>query len=282
MIEPLGGALLAQQAGLSPVMQLTCRDRNRLAPQSDLLAAAAFGVPHVLLLTGDHPRGGDRPEAKPVFDLDGVQLTRLARTLRAEGVLPPARHPQWMIGTAANPFSPPLPFRSRRLAKKVVAGAEFVQTQYVFDIDVFAQWMSTLRDMGVTERCSVLAGGVGPIRSLRMLEFLRTGVPAEVERRLRGVPEDRVGDEGIRLCAETIQQSGEIPGVSGVHVMAFGFERGVPEILERAGLVPRARSPGSRRDLGFRRRSACWSTSVPTSACVVTSPRASRRRYCQS
>ncbi|MFF4756718.1 methylenetetrahydrofolate reductase [Streptomyces sp. NPDC002514] len=239
MIEPLGGALLAQQAGPSPVMQLTCRDRNRLAPQSDLLAAA-LGVPHVLLLTGDHPRGGDRPEAKPVFDLDGVQLTRLARTLRAEGVLPPARHPQWMIGTAAKPFSPPLPFRSRRLAKKVVAGAEFVQTQYVFDIDVFAQWMSTLRDMGVTERCAVLAGGVGPIRSLRMLEFLRTGVPAEVERRLRGVPEDRVGDEGIRLCAETIQQSGEIPGVSGVHVMAFGFERGVPEILERAGLVPRA------------------------------------------
>jgi methylenetetrahydrofolate reductase (NADPH) len=249
-MSSLGGAVLAQHAGLSPVMQLTCRDRNRMALQSDLLAAGALGIPHVLLLTGDHPRAGDHPEAKPVFDLDGVQLTWLARTLRDDGVLASGEklngRPQWMIGTVENPFSPPLSFRAERLAKKVAAGAEFAQTQYVFDLEVFTRWMAALRDLGVTETCAVLAG-VGPIRSLRMLEFLRTSVPgvyvpAEIERRLRGVPADRVGDEGIRLCAETIQQLAEIPGVAGVHVMAFGFERGVAEILQRAGFTRTAGS----------------------------------------
>lgn len=242
-MSSLGAAVLAERAGVSPVMQLTCRDRNRMALQADLLAAGALGVPHVLLLTGDHPRLGDHPEAKPVFDLDGVQLTWLARTLRDDGELLSGEkltaRPQWMIGTVENPFAPPLSIRAERLAKKVSAGAEFAQTQYVFDIEVFAQWMARLRDMGVTQQCAVLAG-VGPIRSLRMLEFLRTvpgvNVPDEVEHRLRGVPEDRVGEEGIRLCAETIQRLAEVPGVAGVHVMAFGFERGVPEILERAGL----------------------------------------------
>jgi methylenetetrahydrofolate reductase (NADPH) len=246
-MSSLGGSVLAQRAGLSPVMQLTCRDRNRMALQSELLAAGALGIPHVLLLTGDHPRGGDHPEAKPVFDLDGVQLTWLARTLRDDGVLLSGEaltvSPQWMIGTVENPFAPPLSIRAERLAKKVAAGAEFAQTQYVFDIKVFAQWMSRLRDMGVTEKCAILAG-VGPIRSLRMLNVLRSdvsgvNVPGEVEHRLRSVPQDRVFEEGMRLCAETIQQLTEIPGVAGVHVMAFGFEHGVPEILERAGLAPR-------------------------------------------
>jgi methylenetetrahydrofolate reductase (NADPH) len=247
-MSSLGAAVLTQQAGLSPVMQLTCRDRNRMALQADLLAAGALNIPHVLLLTGDHPRLGDHPEAKPVFDLDGVQLTWLARTLRDEGTLLSGEDlsvsPQWMIGTVENPFAPPLSLRAERLAKKVAAGAEFAQTQYVFDLGVFAQWMSCLRDMGVTDRCAVLAG-VGPIRSLRMLEFLRSQVPgvnvsAEVEHRLRGVPADQVAEEGMRLCAETIQQIKEIPGVAGVHVMAFGFEHGVPEILERAGIAPRS------------------------------------------
>ncbi|PXY37080.1 5,10-methylenetetrahydrofolate reductase [Prauserella coralliicola] len=246
-MSSLGAAMLAQRAGLSPVMQLTCRDRNRLALQSDLLAAGALGIPHVLLLTGDHPGAGDHPEAKPVFDLDGVQLTRLARTLRDDGILLSGEElsarPSWMIGSVENPFSPPLSFRADRLAKKAAAGAEFVQTQYVFDVDVFAQWVKCLRDMGVTEQCAVLAG-VGPIRSLRALDFLRTGVPgvnvpADVDRRLRAVPPDRVAEEGLRLCAETIRQLAEIPGVAGVHVMAFGFESGVPEILERAGFGPR-------------------------------------------
>lgn len=244
-MSSLGGSVLAQREGLSPVMQVTCRDRNRMALQADLLAAGALGIPHVLLLTGDHPRAGDHPEAKPVFDLDGVQLTWLARTLRDDGILMSGEalsvSPQWMIGTVENPFAPPLTLRAERLAKKVAAGAEFAQTQYVFDIGVFCQWMSCLSDMGITQECAVLAG-VGPIRSLRMLEFLCNAVPGvnvpkEVEYRLRSVPSDKVGEEGMQLCAETIQQLTEIPGVAGVHIMAFGFEHGVPEILERARLA---------------------------------------------
>ncbi|CAJ1510052.1 methylenetetrahydrofolate reductase [[Mycobacterium] burgundiense] len=246
-MSSLGAAVIAQRAGLSPVMQLTCRDRNRMALQADLLAAGALEIPHVLLLTGDHPRAGDHPQAKPVFDLDGVQLTWLARTLREDGVLMSGEalsvSPQWMIGTVENPFAPPLSLRAERLAKKVAAGAEFAQTQYVFDVDVFAQWISRLQDMGVTEKCAVLAG-VGPIRSLRVLEYLRCEVPGVnvsggIEQRLRGVPSDRVAEEGMRVCAETIEQLTQIPGVAGVHVMAFGFEHGVPEILTRAGLTPR-------------------------------------------
>ncbi len=243
-MSSLAGSVLAQRAGVEPVMQLTCRDRNRMALQSDLLAAAALGIPNVLLLTGDHPRFGDHPEAKPVFDLDGVQLVWTARTLRDDGTLISGRavsgRPGWLIGTVENPFAPPLEFRARRLAKKVAAGAEFVQTQYVFDFGLFERWMARLRDLGLTERCKVIAG-VGPIRSLRALEFMRTAVPGvhvpdEVDRRLRGVPAGRVEEEGIELCVESVRRLATIPGVAGVHLLALGFEHGVPDILRRAGL----------------------------------------------
>ena len=245
-MSSFAGSLLAQRAGVAPVMQLTCRDRNRIALQSDLVAAAALGIPHVLLLTGDHPRFGDHPEAKPVFDLDSVQLVAAARALRDDGVFlsggDVGARPSWLIGTVENPFAPPAAFRARRLAKKVAVGAEFVQTQYVFDVEWFARWMAELRDLGVTERCAVLAG-VGPIRSLRVLEYLRNGVPGihvpdAVARRLRGVPADRVAEEGVQICVETLRRLTEIPGVAGAHVMAFGYERGVPEILQRAGIGP--------------------------------------------
>jgi methylenetetrahydrofolate reductase (NADPH) len=245
-MSSLGGSVLTQRAGVEPVMQLTCRDRNRIALQSDLLAAGALGIPNVLLLTGDHPRFGDHPDAKPVFDLDGVQLTWAARTLRDGGVLANGQRlstpPSWFIGTVENPFAPPRRFRARRLAKKVAAGAEFVQTQYVFDVEVFERWMADLTALGVTERCAVIAG-VGPVRSLRVLEFLRGGVPGihvpdHVERRLRGVTSDRVAREGVDLCVETIQRLRTVPGVAGVHVMAFGFERGVPDIVRRACVGP--------------------------------------------
>ncbi|GLZ02806.1 methylenetetrahydrofolate reductase [Actinomadura sp. NBRC 104412] len=247
-MSSLAASLLAMRAGVEPVMQLTCRDRNRLALQSDLLAAGALGIPNVLLLTGDHPKAGDHPDAKPVFDLDGVQLGWAARALRDEGTLMSGREirtrPAWMIGTVENPFAPPTELRARRLAKKVAAGAEFVQTQFVFDFDLFERWMGDLRDLGVTEKCAVLAG-VGPIRSLRALEFMRTVpgvvIPDEVERRLRAVPSDRVTEEGIDLCVETIKRLTEVPGVAGVHVMAIGFERGVPDIVQRAGVGPGVR-----------------------------------------
>lgn len=246
-MSSFAGSLLAMRAGVEPVMQLTCRDRNRIALQSDLLAAGALGIPNVLLLSGDHPRFGDHPDAAPVFDLDSTQLVWAARTLRDNGTLASGRdigaRPGWLVGAVENPFAPPRRFRARRLAKKVAAGADFVQTQYVFDVEVFDAWMAQLRDLGVTERCKVIAG-VGPIRSLRVMEFLRTGVPGihipdDVERRLRGVPADRVAEEAVTMCVETIQRLAAIPGVAGVHVMAFGYERGVPGILERAGVGPR-------------------------------------------
>ncbi len=249
-MSSLAASVLALRAGVEPVMQLTCRDRNRLALQADLLAAGALGIPNVLALTGDHPKFGDHPGAMPVFDLDGVQLTATARAIRDEGVLMSGRkigtRPGWLIGSVENPFAPPLGFRARRLAKKVAAGAEFVQTQFVFDIAVFERWMAELRALGVTDRCAVIAG-VGPIRSLRALEFMRGGVPGivvpdDVERRLRAAPAGRVAEVGIDLCVETIQRLTRIPGVAGVHVMAFGFEGGVPDIVRRAEVGPAMRA----------------------------------------
>ncbi|PVY97978.1 methylenetetrahydrofolate reductase [Actinomycetospora cinnamomea] len=243
-MSSLGGSVLALRAGVEPVMQVTCRDRNRLALQSDLLSAAALGVPNVLLLTGDHPRYGDHPDGKPVFDLDGVQLVWTARTMRDERRLLSGREltapPSWTVGTVENPFAPPVGFRARRLLKKAVAGAEFVQTQFVFDVPRFAAFMSEVRDLGIPERCAVIAG-VGPLRSVRVLEHVRdnvpgTHVPDALARRLRGVPPARVAEEGVTACVETIQAVREIPGVAGVHVMAFGFEHGIPDILTRSGL----------------------------------------------
>jgi methylenetetrahydrofolate reductase (NADH) len=249
-LSSLAGSLLAAEAGVEPVMQLTCRDRNRIALQSDLIAAATLGIPNVLLLTGDHPRFGDHPDAKPVFDLDSVQLVWTARTMRDDGLLLSGRpldpRPGFLIGAVENPFAPPADFRAARLGKKVAAGAEFCQTQFVFDVAGFARFMAEVTDRGLDTRCAVLAG-VGPIRSLRAYEFIRTKVPGihvpdEVGRRLRGVPADRVAAEGVAICVETIQALREIPGVAGVHIMAFGYERGIPEILERAGLERSARA----------------------------------------
>jgi methylenetetrahydrofolate reductase (NADPH) len=243
-VSSLAGSLLAARAGVEPVMQLTCRDRNRIALQSDLLGAAALGIPNVLLLTGDHPVYGDHPDAKPVFDIDSVQLVWAARGMRDEGLLLSGRtvepRPGFLIGAVENPFAPPREFRAARLGKKVAAGADFCQTQFVFDVPGFALFMAEVVDRGLAQRCAVLAG-VGPIRSLRAYEFIRSGVPGvhvpdEVGRRLRGVPGDRVAAEGMTMCVETIQMLREIPGVAGVHVMAFGYERGIPELLERAGV----------------------------------------------
>jgi methylenetetrahydrofolate reductase (NADPH) len=248
------GSLAALAAGVTPVMQLTCRDRNRIALQSDLLGAAALGIQNVLLMTGDHPRFGDHPDAKPVFDLDSVQLLWLARTMRDEGRLLSGRKldppPAWLLGAVENPFAPPESFRAARLGKKVAAGAEFVQTQYVFDVPAFARWMAEVTDLGLDRRCAVLAG-VGPIRSLRALDHMLNNVPGlripdAVERRLRAAGEDKVAEEGLAMCAEAIAELREIPGVRGVHVMAPAFEAGIPGILGRAGFLRREPAePGS-------------------------------------
>jgi methylenetetrahydrofolate reductase (NADPH) len=247
------GCLVAMQEGVEPVMQLQCRDRNRIALQSDLLGAAALEIPNVLLLTGDHPRFGDHPDAKPVFDLDSIQLIWTARTMREQRKLLSGRAlkpaPDWFIGAVENPFAPPLKWRAERLGKKIAAGAQFCQTQFIFDVKIFEQWMQQVRDLGLDKRCFILAG-VGPIKSLRALEHMRGEVPGmyvpdAVVRRLRGVPDDRVAAEGLQVCSESIAQLKAIPGVAGVHVMAFNWEDSIPEILERAGVARRAVSVGS-------------------------------------
>ena len=246
-------SLAVKEEGVEPVMQLQCRDRNRIALQADLLGAAALDIPNVLLMTGDHPRWGDHPEAKPVFDLDSVQLVWTARTLRDQARLLSGRElrvpPRWFIGAVENPFAPPQRFRAERLGKKVAAGAQFIQTQFVFDVHGFARWMEQVRALGLDRRCGILAG-VGPIRSIRALEHMRRDVPGlyvpdEVVRRLSGVPEARVPEEGVELCAEIIQEVRQIPGVAGVHVMAFAWEDIIPDLLIRAGLAQPEQKTGA-------------------------------------
>lgn len=242
------GSVLAMRSGVEPVMQLTTRDRNRIALQSDLISAGAVGIPNVLMLSGDHPSFGDHPDAMPVFDLDSVQLIWAAKLMRDQGRLlsgkPVKPSPQWLIGAVENPFAPPLRFRAQRMGKKVAAGAEFIQTQFVFDLDVFARWMGEVADLGLEQRCGVIAG-VGPIRSVRAMEFMQTKVPGihipdSVVRRMRGVLPDQMAAEGLKVCVETIEQLRAMAGVAGIHVMAFGHEHVVPELLERAHVPPRA------------------------------------------
>jgi methylenetetrahydrofolate reductase (NADPH) len=248
-LSSLAGSLAAAAAGVEPIMQLTCRDRNRIALQSELLSASALGIPSVLVMTGDHPRFGDHPDATPVFDLDSVQLLEAARIMRDQGRLLSGRAlkppPSLFLGAVENPSGPAGGSRAAaRLGKKIAAGAQFVQTQYVFDPAAFAGWLAQVRDLGLLQRCHILAG-VGPIMSLRALSHLERGVPgvhvpAAVARRLRGVPADRMVAEGAALCAETIAALRQIPGVAGVHVMAPGRESRIPAILEQAGLAPLA------------------------------------------
>jgi len=237
-MSSLAGSAVLLAEGLDPVMQMTCRDRNRIALQSDLLAAGGLGVPNVLLMTGDRPERGDHPDAPGVFDLDSDSLTAAARALRDDGTLlsgqtvdPP---PRYLIGAVDLGAGEP-----DRLARKVSFGTEFVQTQFVFDVPAFAGWLARVRDLGLTQRCAVLAG-VGPVRSLRALDVMAglpgVRVPAALERRLRGVPAHRVAEEGMAACAEIVAALRELPGLAGVHVMAVAYEQGVPEILSAAGL----------------------------------------------
>jgi methylenetetrahydrofolate reductase (NADPH) len=234
------GSLAALAAGLEPVMQLTCRDRNRIALQSDVLGACALGVRNILVMTGDHPKSGDHPEARAVFDLDSGQLLTALRAMRDEGTLLSGRTldpaPECFLGAVENPFAPPAGSGAERLGRKVAAGAQFVQTQFVFDVPAFAQWLAQVRDLGLDQRCYLLAG-VGLVRSRRALDFIRdklpgVHVPDDVYRRLRAVPADRIGAEGERLAAEIVQQVSQLPGVAGVHLLTAGSEHAIPGILD--------------------------------------------------
>ena len=238
---------LLTRAGYEPVYQVSCRDRNRIAIQGDLLGAAAMGVYNVLCLTGDDALAGDQPEAKRVFDIDSIQLLRTARTMRDQGVFLSGRKlttpPCFFLGAAANPFAPPYDWRPHRLGKKIVAGAEFIQTQYCFDVPRFQEYMQQVRDLGLHKQVYILVG-VGPLKSARAAEFMRTKIPGVVipdktVDRLRKTPKKRQQEDGKKICIEIIQQVREIEGVSGVHIMAYRQEEFVADIVLDAGLFPR-------------------------------------------
>ena len=252
-MSSLGCCALLTRAGYDPVLQVGCRDRNRIGIQGDLLGAAAMGVKNVLCLTGDDVSAGDQPQAKRVFDLDSIQLLQVARMMRDQGVFLSGRQlttpPRFFLGAAENPFAPPFEWRPLRLGKKIEAGADFIQTQYCFDVPRLQQFMQRVRDLGLHERVFLLIG-VGPLRTEKAAEYMRTKVPGvwipdAVVDRLAKTPKEQKREEGMRICIEIIQQIREIEGVHGVHLMAYRQEETVAEIIQRAGLLPRR----SQRDL---------------------------------
>jgi 5,10-methylenetetrahydrofolate reductase len=244
-MTPLACSVFMLETGLEPVMQLVCRDRNRLALQSDLLGAWALGVRNIMILGGDPPHVGNHPDAKPVFDLDTVALMKAARDMRdartvVNGEQIKGEAPAYVIGGAESPFGDQS--KGDRLAAKVDAGANFVQTQPVFDVDAFAEWMGWIRDKGLLERCAVIAG-ITPPKTLKMAETLARipgmSIPDSVYSRLSAAGESGAREAGIEIAIEAIHAVREIDGVAGVHVMAIMQEDAVPEIVERAGIAPK-------------------------------------------
>jgi len=239
--------LIGKEEGLDPIVQMTCRDRNRIALQMDILGVAALGINNILCLTGDHQKFGNHPMAKGVFDLDSIQFLKVVKDMRDEKKFQcgdeMAVEPHLFVGAAANPFADPFEFRVIRLAKKVAAGADFIQTQIVYNVDKFAEWMKRVRDRGLHEKVKILAG-VAPIKSVGAARYMKTKVPGmdipdSIIERLRGVPKEQVSKEGIKLCVDIINQVRQIKGVAGIHLMAIEWEEIVPEIVEAAGFLPR-------------------------------------------
>lgn len=245
-MSSVGICALLTRAGYAPVMQISCRDKNRIAIQGDVLGAAAMGVQNVLCLTGDGVQCGDQPEAKPVFDLDSISLLQTIRTMRDRGQFLSGRKittpPQVFLGAAVNPFVPPYDYRPIHFAKKVQAGAQFVQTQYCYDVPLLERFMARARDLGLPEKCFILVG-VGPLASVKTARWMRSNVPGvhipdEVLERIEkaGGPKEQKA-EGKRLCIELIQRVREIQGVHGVHVMAYRQEEFVSEIIKASGVL---------------------------------------------
>ncbi len=243
----LSSCIRIKQMGFEPVLQMTTRDRNRIALQSDLLGAASFGIHNLLCLTGDHQSFGDHPNAANVFDLDSTQLLQTARQMRDEGKLLSGFEmkvrPEMFLGAAENPFADPFEIRVMRLAKKVAAGAQFIQTQCIYNMEKFKRWMGLVVDAGLHEKVAILAG-ITPMKSVGMARYMKTRVPGmdvpdDIIKRLQGVPKDKTAEEGINIAVEQILELKEVPGVRGFHVMAIEWEEKVPEIVERAGLYPR-------------------------------------------
>lgn len=251
-MSSIGAGLLALAEGLEPVIQITCRDRNRLAMQADVLGAYALGLRNILCLTGDHQCFGNHPTAKNVFDIDSTQLLCILRGMRDDKVFAcgeeirnskkaPIVEPRIFLGAAENPFGDPFAFRAVRLAKKVKAGADFVQTQCIYDMDRFKEWMKQVCDLGYHEKVYILAG-VTPLKSVRMAEYMRDKVagmivPDHLIERLAKAEDPKA--EGEQIAIEQIHELREVPGVSGIHMMAIESEHMVKDLLDRAGLLPR-------------------------------------------
>ncbi|MFW6115191.1 MAG: methylenetetrahydrofolate reductase [Thermodesulfobacteriota bacterium] len=243
----LAACIRLKMMGLEPILQMVTRDRNRIALQSDILGAASFDIFNILCLSGDHQQFGDCPQGQNVFDLDSMQLIQTVRYMRDEGKFLGGdeieRPPRMFVGAAANPFADPFEIRVRRLAKKVAAGVEFIQTQCIYNLDKFELWMKQAKDRGLHEKVYILAG-VTPFKSAGMAKYMKKRVPGmdvpdEVVERMSGVPKDKQPEEGIAICVESIQRLKEVEGVRGFHIMAIEWEEMVPEIVERAGLYPR-------------------------------------------
>ena len=233
--------------GLEPVLQMVVRDRNRIALQADILGAASFGINNVLCLSGDHQSFGDHPKAQNVFDLDSMQLIQTVRHMREQGKFLSGDEikvpPNLFVGAAANPFADPFKIRVPRLAKKIAAGAEFIQTQCVYNLDKFELWMKGVVERGLHEKVFIMPG-ITPMRSMGMAKYMARAVPGmdvpeELIKRLSGVPKEKQAEEGITIAVEAIQRLKECKGVSGFHIMAIEWEDKVPEIVERSGLYPR-------------------------------------------
>jgi methylenetetrahydrofolate reductase (NADPH) len=248
----LAAAAILAAAGVEPILHVTCRDINRIGLQSLLVGAAALRVRNLLCLTGDHMTHGDQPQAKPVFDLDSLQLLRLAGTVRSGRYLsgrPIEPAPDLFPGTTENPFAPPFEFRPLRLRKKIEAGARFVQTQIVFNLPRFREFMTRVTDLGLDQTTPILAG-VAPLRSARGARHMRDripgmDVPEALVRRMEGVGPDRARaeEEGLRICLEILEEARTIPGLRGFHLMPIHWEEAVPEIVSRAGLRAAAAVP---------------------------------------
>ena len=242
-MSSMGICSLLTRRGYAMILQQSCRDRNRIAMQGDILGAAAMGVCNILCLSGDGVQSGDHPEAKPVFDMDSISALGMVRHMRDEQQFLSGRAisspPRLFLGAAANPFAPPFDFRPHRMAKKIAAGAQFIQTQYCFDVERFKTFMAQVRDLGLLEKAYVLAG-VGPLASAKSADWIRKNVagvhiPDAVINRLAGAQDQK--QEGVDLCIDLIEQVREIEGVSGVHIMAYRMEDRIGEIVTRSNAL---------------------------------------------
>jgi methylenetetrahydrofolate reductase (NADPH) len=243
----LASCIRIKLMGLEPVLQMVVRDRNRIALQSDILGAASFDINNILCLTGDHQQFGDSAGGQNVFDLDSIQLVKLVRRMRDEGRFMGGdeieRPPRMFIGAAANPFADPFEIRVPRLAKKIAAGAEFIQTQCIYNLDKFELWLRMAGDRGLLDKVYILAG-LTPLKSAGMAKYMKNRVPGmdvpdDIVKRMSGVPKEKQAEEGVGICIESIERLKKIPGVSGFHIMAIEWEEKVPEIVEATGLYPR-------------------------------------------